>query len=80
MCSCGSSSPLFNRPRKEHALPKNPRVLAGQRMVYLGSALRVLRGPVSELEYHVAPTRRQFTADARDVDGLLRDKRVIVEP
>jgi hypothetical protein len=61
-------------------LPSNPRIANGLRLLYLGSGLRELRGTESGLVYHVADQRRDFVADRADVNGLLRNRFVILRP
>lgn len=76
---CGQPS----RPRRltpPKALPANPRVSKGVKLIYLGAGLRELHGSASGLMYTVADHRRDFVADPEDVKSLLRSRFVILRP
>jgi len=62
------------------ALPANPKMPGGVRLLYLGSGLQSLRGQRSDLMYHVSEQRRWFTASPDDVNAFLRRRDVILAP
>jgi len=68
------------RPEKPPALPPNPPVRNGRRLLYLGVGTDMLRGSVSGLVYHVSDHQRRVTVDVSDVPGLLRRRNVILAP
>ena len=49
-------------------------------MIFLGSGRRDIRGRASGLTYVVADSRRHFRVDPDDVDQLLRQRDVILQP
>lgn len=61
-------------------LPPNPKVSGGTRLLYLGIGQRTLKARASGNSYHVSDQRRMFTAAADDVQGLLRNRDVILTP
>lgn len=68
------------RPDKAPALPPNPTVRNGRRLLYLGVGTDMLRGSVSGHVYHVSDQQRRVTVDVSDVSGLLRRRDVILAP
>lgn len=77
---CGATPKPRKRKIVEAKLPPNPTVSKGVRMLYLGNGVREFRGGESGLRYHVSDHRRKFRCDPRDVDQLLRNRTLLLEP
>lgn len=78
MGCCGQ--PTRRRRPSPAPIPENPVVAGGTRLIYLGGGHATLEGRMSGLTYHVAPHRRDFVADRRDVPKFLRQRDVILGP
>ncbi len=76
---CGQPAPRRRRPAPP-TLPPNPKVTGGVRLLYLGSGARDLRGPETDLVYHVSEHRRAFTVRAGDAPALSKRRDVILAP
>lgn len=61
-------------------LPKNPAVVDGVRVVYLGTERISVVGSASGLTYVADPRRREFTVHADDVRALVRQRDFIRAP
>jgi hypothetical protein len=78
---CGQPTPRrFGAAREAEALPQNPQVTGGVRLLYLGAGRRDFPGPESGLTYVVSETRRNFVVHPDDAPGLLKRRFVILEP
>lgn len=76
---CGQPAPRRRRPAPP-ALPPNPKVTGGIRLLYLGGGAQQIRGPATGLVYHASEHRRMFTAHAEDAPALARRRDVILAP
>ena len=71
MTSACCGQPSSKRRVRAPALPANPKVPAGTRLLFLGSGRTELRGDGSGYSYHVSDNRRAFFAHPDDVATLL---------
>lgn len=76
---CGQPMRRRLRPAPP-ALPSNPKVRRGVRLLYLGTGWEKLRGSASGLVYNVADYHRQFTAEEEDVPAFLKRRDLILAP
>jgi hypothetical protein len=78
---CGQ--PLSRRARaapEAERLPRNPQVLGGVNLLYLGSGRKDFKGSNSNLTYIVSEQRRNFVVHPDDAPALLKKRFVILEP
>lgn len=68
------------RPRIDEALPSNPEVPGGVRLIYLGAGRMRVRGKASGLDYHVSDHHRRLTVHPDDIAGILGDRGFILAP
>lgn len=77
---CGQPTRQRRSRARSEPLPPNPKLTRGVGMIFLGSGRRDIRGRASGLTYVVADSRRHFRVDPDDVDQLLRQRDVILQP
>jgi hypothetical protein len=72
-CSSRRIIPAGNlRGAAPRYMPTAPNGAVVSHMIYSGTMLLSLRGPISGAVYRADPARRQLDVDPRDADALLR--------
>jgi hypothetical protein len=77
---CCGQIPKRKKIIEEKNLPKNPNINNGTEVIYLGAGDMKLKGKTSGLTYYVSDHRRRFTADTKDVPGILKMRNFILKP
>jgi hypothetical protein len=62
------------------ALPPNPKISRGVRLIYIGAGQKTIKGRISKLKYYLSDHRRHFTADPRDADDILKSRYFMLQP
>lgn len=76
-CCGGKIRRRTPNPRK--LIPLNPKIHKGVPLIYLGSGYVKLKGLVTGNIYHVSDHRRQFNADTKDLNSILRRRHFILK-
>ena len=80
MTSACCGHPSGGRRARAPALPANPKVPGGTRLLFVGSGRAELRGDASGSLYHVSDHRRVFVVHPNDASGILQHPDVIQGP